>query len=389
MSLYRTPRSVFLFAYAVAAVAAVAPFPASAQAPVARLGAANATFPEPFSAIAGLRELSDGHVVLADRLEKAVRILDFDAGTFADVGRAGGGPGEYEMPGRLFPLPGDSTLLVDLANMRLSTVTPDGQLVGSTSMQHPSGTFIRPDATDAAGRVYFRQTSFSFGGGGLQIPDSIALLRWDRRGAQFDSITRLPLPQTSVMQLGSGAGSFRGPARVNPYPAEDVWTVSPDGQVAFVRAAPYRVDWVREDGRVRRGPVVPYTPVRVTDDDKRAWEERPTGHGAVIAIGGSGGGSRSRSITIPQPSADEAEWPEVKPAFPERAARTTPEGELWVERHVRYGEPARYDVFDAQGRRVRQVELPADRRLIGFGAGTAYLVHEDADGLQWLERYVR
>lgn len=79
----------------------------------------------------------------------------------------------------------------------------------------------------------------------------------------------------------------------------------------------------------------------------------------------------------------------MKPPFPRNALRVTPEGEAWVRRHVKSGEFETYDVFDASGRRVRQIVLPAGRALVGFGRGTLYAAAEDDDGQQWLERYRR
>ena len=64
-------------------------------------------------------------------------------------------------------------------------------------------------------------------------------------------------------------------------------------------------------------------------------------------------------------------------------------GELWVERHVPFGEPVTFDVFDESGRLSKKVVLPEGRQIIGFGRGTLYAVTVDEDGLQWLERYVR
>ena len=107
----------------------------------------------------------------------------------------------------------------------------------------------------------------------------------------------------------------------------------------------------------------------------------------MVMAGGSGGGSRS--VRMPRPNIDEIEWPDVKPPFPREAARMTPEGELWVERHSSAGEGQRFDVFDTQGRRTKQVVLPHDRRLIGFGRGVLFAILTDDDGLQWLECYRR
>jgi hypothetical protein len=65
----------------------------------------------------------------------------------------------------------------------------------------------------------------------------------------------------------------------------------------------------------------------------------------------------------------------------------TPTGELLVRRFTARGEAETYDVFSREGVRIRQVILPADRFLLGFGAGSMYLYHTDEDDLQWLERY--
>jgi hypothetical protein len=46
-----------------------------------------------------------------------------------------------------------------------------------------------------------------------------------------------------------------------------------------------------------------------------------------------------------------------------------------------------YDVFDAKGQRVAQVQLPKGTRLAGFGKGSAYLIRLDADDLQYIQKY--
>ncbi len=94
-------------------------------------------------------------------------------------------------------------------------------------------------------------------------------------------------------------------------------------------------------------------------------------------------------MRLPRPEVDDQEWPDSKPPFPAGAASVTPEGTLWVQRHVRFGGAATYDEFGPSGERIRQVILPAGRRLVGFGPGKLYAVHVDDDDLQWLEVYKR
>jgi hypothetical protein len=65
----------------------------------------------------------------------------------------------------------------------------------------------------------------------------------------------------------------------------------------------------------------------------------------------------------------------------------SPAGELWVERSTPHGSPSEWDVFNASGARVKRVRLPADRRLLSLGRGTAYLIAVDTDGFEKVERY--
>lgn len=44
-------------------------------------------------------------------------------------------------------------------------------------------------------------------------------------------------------------------------------------------------------------------------------------------------------------------------------------------------------MFDPAGRRVAQVRLPEDRRIVSFGDGHLYVERRDELDFAWLERY--
>src|SRR6185503_16443341 len=88
------------------------PLLASAQQQV-RLTKPDATFAEPFTQIASVRELRDGRVLVLDRRDRTVMAVDFRSGKSTAVGREGTGPGEYVQPGRLFELGPDTTAIYD------------------------------------------------------------------------------------------------------------------------------------------------------------------------------------------------------------------------------------------------------------------------------------
>lgn len=375
---------------------AIAAFSTSANAQSVRrmkLTERQATFHEPFSRVTGVRELADGSLIVADRLEQAIRIVDLRAGTMEDVGRVGGGPGEIQMPGAIFPLPGDSTLLLDFGNLRLSVIAPNGRISHSTAMLTPEGSLINPTGVDAQGRIYFDDGGMRVGpNGAIETSLRAPILRMTWGTMSLDTVAYLPMPEPSgssqSIAMNGGQFQIQGMA---PLPKKATWAVALDGRVAVVNADPYRVEWF-DHGRSTQGPVVQYEPVRVTREDKDAWADRMGGGGGVmIAMDGGGGGGRSGSSTmrLPRPDPDDMEWPEVKPPFSQNAARVAPDGALWVQRSVAHGEPQLFDVFDGSGVRVRQVELLPGRQIVGFGDGVVYVVNVDEDELQWLEAYER
>lgn len=344
----------------------------------------DASLSESFSSVSGLRELSDGRLIVADRLEKAVRFVDFAADIVEQIGHVGQGPGEYKTPGALLPLPNDSTLLVDFGNMRMTVLGPDGVLDRSFPMMRDN-VFLNPTTTDSQGRLFA-------GGMGIRSvpgqPDSNFIERWDLDRGTTDTVASLPLPETGGAQTMRSSGASFSVRGFKPFAARDAWTAAPDGRIALVFAADYHVEWVGPDGHRTVGPAIEYRPVTLTDLDKEAWADRLSSGNAVMLLRSGGQGSGSRTINLPRPEVDEQEWPKVKPPF-RGSPRTTPEGALWVQLYVKHGEPQTYDVFDGMGNRVKQVVLPQGRRLVGFGSGVLYAVNVDSDDLQWLERYPR
>ncbi|GBD32133.1 hypothetical protein HRbin33_01097 [bacterium HR33] len=353
-----------------------------------RLEPPEARFGEAFSRIAGLRELPDGRVLVSDMLEVAVRLVDFARGTMADVGRQGSGPGEYGMPGALFAGRGDTTYLLDMGNRRFLRLTAGGVVGEAVTINRPArGLLLIPRAIDAGGRVYVDLSGLLMRGTENYAASGRApLLRLDPQTGSADTVAYLqftPLvPRDAAMPPGEVRVTM-GPSK--PYEARDAWAVGPDGQVAVVRAEPYRVEWyLPGDVSPVVGPAVKYEPVKIGRAEKEAWVER-MGQGIAVVVEN---GVR-RTMRPPKPDIESLEWPEVMPPF-DGAPMVAPWGEVWVRRSRPAAERrARYDVFDGRGRLVRQVVFPEGRRLIGFGERSVYAVHVDEDDLQWLERYRR
>jgi hypothetical protein len=362
---------------------ALASGPALGQTPTRQtLDRPAATFPEPVSNPIGFRVLSRDRVIVADQLEQSISILDFGTGEMSPVGTPGEGPGEFGMPGPLFPGAGDTTYMLDMGNRRLLVLLPDGTIAANTvPLSHKSGFPVLPRGVDARGRVYFDL-------GGIAMPGleeaaktgRAPLMRWDPRSDRTDTLGVVAFPPMPP----AGPGEVRITMGGGAYQPRDDWAVLPDGRVGLARAVEYQVEWLG-GARPVAGPKVLYTPVKVGDDEKNAWADQMASRGMIVEIEDG----RRRTRRPPRPDISRMTWPEVMPAFTgSRSVLAAPTGELWVRR----AQPAAahgstYDVFDQEGRLVRQVALTGERVVLGFGPGVVFVSRTDEDDLQWIERY--
>ena len=352
------------------------------------LGAPDAVFPEDFGYVHTVRELPGGDVLAADPLGKALYRVDMDAGVRTVVGRLGEGPEEYQQPDAVWPLPGDSTLLVDLGRGQLVRIGPElefGTAHPIARFQEDGGVVMAmPAGIDLGGNVYTASMS------GFP-PDP------DGRGA----ILRISLAEGSV----DTAGSFKrldivveeieNGVSISPIPLspQDAWGVAADGSVVVARSVDYGVDWYAPDGSVTRGDTILHEPVPIATAEKAEYFRDRRRHGGVgMGISSSFDGSTTATFFrgsggSEEPDYDNFSWPNVKPALHPATVRVDPSGRAWVKRHLPADTGTAYDLFDRQGRLVRAVTLEGDRRVAGFGPGSVYMVAFDEFDLAYLERY--
>ena len=369
------------------------------------LGRAAAEYAEPFTSVAGVRELADGRVVVVDRGEKSIRLLDFAAGRATRIGHEGGGPNEFRQPMSALPLPGDSTLVFDAGNLRYLVIAPSGTVArtfSTMSGEQPDMRLLNAAGTDGSGHLYFLDRGLRLPGpgaapGGPPGGDGKGtVLRYDPRTGTVAEVVAVALPVPKIQSSG-GSNNQRVMVRLGakPFEAQDSWAAGTDGRVAVVRHDPFRVEWVAPNGRRVTGPAIAYTKIPVTGKDKAEWRERQqsarSGLTMAVTVGGPGGGGvragPATSAAAPPPPEPDS-WPEVKPPFLGNAAIVAPDGNLWVLRTAPAGDDVpHYDVYDGYGRLTDRIALPAGTRLVGFGRTSAYLVRTDADELQYLARY--
>jgi hypothetical protein len=378
--------------------------PAFAQnVPTRTLSKPDAEFSEPFTQIAGIRELRDGRVIAIDPRDKTIQVVDLRAGTATKLGREGSGPGEYGMPLRLLALPNDTSAVVDILNSRMLLINPNATVGGFVDLNTPAqggrgegriaigGTTI-PQGSDNKGRMYIEGPPFRLTENGPQSADSVPMIRWDRASGKRDTLAWRRVPQgTTQISGGRSGGGQNVSMRVGggpPFAGADAMVIAPDGRVAVVRHEPFSVDYISETGQRTRGQPIRYEKVKVSEGHKAEWRERQ--RGATMMMMTNDNGRRSATMAPNNNVQDPESWGgEFMPPFLNGTNNLvfSNDGYLWVARTGPAGMAPTYDIIDRGGNVVQRVVLPKRHRLLGFGNSAIYLARLDEDDLQYLQKY--
>ena len=317
----------------------------------------------PFSSISGFLAAGE-RVFVSDRREKLVLSINWRAGTADTIGRVGSGPDEYKDPEKLLPFVADSVLLHDPGNRRFLVISPAGT-PGRTINIPPEIVFSVVGGADSLGRIYFqgpgRETRVR---GRLVMEDSVPIIRWEPASGKIDSIASVKKELTLVVRPRySGPGTVSTYRFPQPFSPRDEWAVTRGGRLWIASADPYQVSWVVSATQRTVGPVVPYSPVKVTEADREPYTS------ATFEV--------------------EWEFTEFKPAIRSGILIGGAGVEFWARRHTNQTDSTRYDVFNDAARRTHFVYLSANRTVVGVGDRNVYVVRRDTVDLLWLEVYER
>lgn len=356
----------------------------SPAAPTTTLSHPDRVLAEPFSQISGARELRDGRLMVSDRIEDRVAVIDQATGRVVRVGAAGSGPAEYRRPGRLIPMLGDSVLLVDEGNERLQVIAPDLHIVRTLRLEATGvPTSLAPRGVDPRGRFYGQVPHWAAGAFG-DHGDSIPLVRITPGDPHPEILTW-------ILGIADPPDHVRYGMPYVPFSPADGWALAADGAVVLARVGDFHIERLKE-GRVTRGPVQPFTALPVTAADKFAYTKEFMENSSV-----SGRGTGGASVgALPADWLTDASiqhlvetnlYAATKPPFTDRPPLLAPDGTLWVERSTPLGTAGTWELFDRAGALVRRVILPPGRQLLVLGASGIYLTATDEDGVERVERY--
>ena len=355
--------------------------PVQDRVPDATLGRRTGAITEPFSDAMGMAEMSDGRVIVSDRVEAVFSLADFGTGSRRTIGRNGSGPNEYQFPWGPIRWLGDTLLGGDTRNQRLVKIMPDGSLNGAiplAAMRSATGSsWSAPKAADASGLLYWD----------MPIIDREPVMK---RSMRARLIRWRPGSEPAEALQFADHGEFEHAFRYRPMPQTDAWVVTSDGRIGILSAAEYRLRWYKDGTVVETGPVIPHTPIRLTRAERDAFRARKAlepASGARVS-GAPISTSRTQDPAKVLEAWPDSIFPEVMPPFETNGALLAANGDIWVRRTSPASAPAAtVDILDAHGKLRAHLRLPPRARLFALGSRHVYLLLVDDDGLQTLERY--
>ena len=349
------------------------------------LAPANAEWSRGFTSITSIRELDGGRILVADRGEASLYLVNSATRAVTQVLRRGDGPGEYRQIGWLYAITGKETLLTDIARRRW-IVLDDTAVVRTLTATAPLNRRFRArlDGIARTGAILAAVSAESPG-------NSDADERVLELASDLGASEKLPRLDTIRLLKGGGKnqlacvlGGTRGPPRCHFLEAEEQAVMFPDGWIAVALQHPYRVDWLPPSGEWIRGEMLD-RPVPVSEAEKCAaisgWPEH------VIRCMQAAVGSYVWPDTVPPFLTDSRSCPACGRLVGGRAPWlfADPHGRLVIRRTPQQSRRENvYDVVDRKGRLAERLTLPHDEAIVGFGKSSVYTIREGQYDLQWL-----
>ena len=278
-------------------------------------------------------QLDDGIIVVNETSQ--LKFFSASGAYLRTAGRKGSGPGEFSQTREVCRFRGDSLLVTDYSDGRLSVWTAAGNHVSTLARPGfvAEGT-CRPDGTVIVrGLIGPGRTAEYW----ISTPD----------GGKVRSLGLLPTAEYS--------GPILREVSIVPYGEELI--------VGDARSFEARI--VGRDGRVRRVLRVVRPPRLVSDDE---WKS------LVLSMIPLSASEEQRQSMLTRMSAQAK--PSAFPAFSH--IRTDPERRIWFNE---YGNSSAWTVFDRNGVLLGRVELPwVSSSLAGFTRDRIIVRHRDVDG---------
>jgi hypothetical protein len=333
------------------------------EPPRVDIGSAEADEEDALFQVGDALRLSDGRIVVTNGGAADVRYYAADGAHVRTSGRRGEGPGEFRQPRWLFPLAGDSVLVVD--GRRASVLDPNGEfvrdfLIGGTGAWLSAFGRLADGSLIAAANLLDEANIVD----GFQRP-GLGMVRVGGDGAVLDTLTVVPGAEGVIHTGRSGGVIATIEISMPPFAKRTVYTAAGDVIVVGTQDAP-QVEVYDADGMLRRIVRTNAPMPVVTEEHLEAWYQRQREQMPA----------ELRAQFDRRPEYEHA----GKVVPPYAAIELDDGGNIWILDFDDRMRPAgRWSVHDAEGRLLARIALP--ERFRPLHIGTDFILGVDRDEL--------
>jgi hypothetical protein len=318
-----------------------------------------------YTRISSVVELPSGSIAALDDGDREVWLLQPDLSQRRRLVSSGSGPGEARTPMWLVPGPRGSVMLWDASQTRLTNCTPSKKPECVTVPIQGQAPALQLIGSGPNGNSYHvmppRITASA-------VPDSATVFRFNPATGAFDSVASIEWAPSYMMER---VKKWEGNIQTNrmqfavPMVAGDQYGITPKGELVVVPA--YGRELLVYNGM--KSTRIPLQPGRPLQNYLAAEKDSPLHQADSLGFGES----LRKAI------------PSSKRAFRPGSLRITPASHLWIsfyeaEKSTRRG----YDGYALSGKRLGEVDVAINCRIVGVGRKVYYTACKDEDDLETL-----
>ncbi len=303
-----------------------------------------------FGRVVSMAVDSEGQLYLTDAGNKSIQMFSPDGVPIREIGREGGGPGEFEWTPSVHIGPGDTLYAWEINKRRLTTFSPrDQSLVSSNTIGNPAFDALRPvrflGATNQGYLMEFAGSIRLGSQGRIDLGHSAKFVTWDGNEPD-DHLAQLSSADVVIFETDSFSG-----ARVLPYSARPHFVLSADQILYHGMSDAIQLTGITLEGEDVHKISLPHTLVSVSASERE---------------------SRVAGIQFEQLRKDLlANIPEHKPAYVQLLSDDA--GHIWIWLSKPENEQTRtWLVLNDAGETVATAQIPDGMRLMAVRGGRAY-----------------